>query len=50
MTAVFTEHYARQQALEERQRAADAERIANTEKVKSHVIIYAWQKVCRSFL
>ena len=50
MTAVFTEHYTRQQALEERQQAADAERIANTEKVKSHVIIYAWQKVCRSFL
>lgn len=49
MTAVFTEHYARQQALEEQQRAADAERIANIEKVKSHVIIYAWQKVCYSF-
>jgi hypothetical protein len=49
MTAVFTEHYARQQALEEQQRAADAERIANIEKVKSHVIIYAWQKVCHSF-
>jgi hypothetical protein len=49
MTAVFTEHYARQQALEEQQRAADAERIANVEKVKSHVIIYAWQKVCHSF-
>ena len=46
MTAVFTEHYARQQALEEQQRVADAERIANVEKVKSHVIIYAWQKVC----
>jgi hypothetical protein len=46
MTAVFTEHYARQQALEEQQRAADAERIANIEKLKSHVIIYAWQKVC----
>jgi hypothetical protein len=50
MTAVFTEHYARQQALEEQQRAADAERIANIEKVKSHVIIYAWQKVCLFFL
>ena len=49
MTAVFTEHYARQQALEEQRRAADAERIANIEKVKSHVIIYAWQKVCLFF-
>jgi len=49
MTAVFTEHYASQRALEEQQRAADAERIANIEKVKSHVIIYAWQEVCHSF-
>ena len=49
MTAVFTEHYACQRALEEQQRTADAERIANIEKVKSHVIIYAWQKVCHSF-
>ena len=49
MTAVFTEHYARQQTLEEQRRAADAERIANIERVKSHVIIYAWQKVCHSF-
>jgi hypothetical protein len=49
MTAVFTEHHARQQALEEQRRAADAERISNVEKVRSHVIIYAWQKVCHSF-
>ena len=49
MTAVFTEHYACQQALEEQQQVADAERIANIEKVKSHVIIYAWQKVCHSY-
>ena len=48
MTAVFTKHYACQWALEEQQQAADAEHIANIEKVKSHVIIYAWQKVCHS--
>jgi hypothetical protein len=45
MTAIFTKHYAREQAQEEQRRAADAERIANVEKAKSHVIIYAWQKV-----
>jgi GRF zinc finger len=45
MTAVFTEHYTCEQAREEQRRAADAERIANIEKAKSHVIVYAWQKV-----
>jgi hypothetical protein len=49
MTAVFTKHYAIQQTLEEQRRAADAERIANIEKAKHNVIVYAWPKVCPPF-
>lgn len=45
MTAAFTQQYADKQAMEERQRAVDAERLANIEKAKNHVIIYAWPKV-----
>ncbi|KAF8219139.1 hypothetical protein L208DRAFT_1216358, partial [Tricholoma matsutake] len=32
------------QALEERQQAVDVECLANVEKAKNHVIIYAWPK------
>lgn len=46
MTAAFTKHYAIQQTLEEQRRAVDAERIANIEKAKHNVIVYAWPKVC----
>jgi hypothetical protein len=49
MTAAFTKHYAIQQTLEEQRRAADAERIANIEKAKHNVIVYAWPKVCPPF-
>jgi hypothetical protein len=49
MTAVFTKHYGLQQTLEEQRRAADAERIANVEKAKHHVIVYAWPQVCLPF-
>ena len=41
MTATFTEQHAVHQALEEKQRAEDANRLANIEKAKTHVIIYA---------
>ncbi len=46
MTAAFTEQHAVHQALEEKRRAEDADRLANIEKAKNHVIIYAWPKVC----
>jgi hypothetical protein len=49
MTAAFTQQYADKYALEEQQRVVDAERLANIEKAKNHVIIYAWPKVS-SFL
>jgi hypothetical protein len=49
MTAVFAKHYVLQQTLEEQRRAADAERIANVEKAKHHVIVYAWPQVCLPF-
>jgi hypothetical protein len=45
LTAVFIKHYATQHALEEQRWAANAECPENIEKAKSHVIIYAWQKV-----
>jgi hypothetical protein len=45
MTAAFTKQYADKHALEEQQRALDAERLANIEKAKNHVVIYAWPKV-----
>jgi hypothetical protein len=45
MTPAFTQQHAIEQALEERRRAADEERLANLEKAKNHVIIYAWPKV-----
>ena len=45
MTAAFTKQHAIEQALEEQLRAVDAERLANLEKAKNHVIIYAWPKV-----
>jgi hypothetical protein len=48
MTAAFTQHYATEQAREERQRAENAERLANIERAKHHVIVYAWPKVCHS--
>ncbi|KAF8802113.1 hypothetical protein BYT27DRAFT_7307879 [Phlegmacium glaucopus] len=44
MMAVFTQQYADEHAQEERQRAVDAERLANIEKAKNHVIIYSWPK------
>jgi len=44
MTAAFTEQNAIHQAIEEKRRAVDAERLANIEKAKNHVIIYAWPK------
>jgi hypothetical protein len=50
MTAAFTKQHAIEQAREERLRAADAERLANLEKAKNHVIIYAWPKVCCSYI
>ena len=46
MTAVFTKHYALEQSREELRRAADIERLANIDKAKHHVVIYAWPKVC----
>ena len=46
MTAAFTEQHAVHQALEEKRRAVDAERLTNIEKAKNHIIIYAWPKVC----
>lgn len=45
MTAAFTKQHAIEQAREEKLRAVDAERLANLEKAKNHVIIYAWPKV-----
>ncbi|KAF8227788.1 hypothetical protein L208DRAFT_1294878 [Tricholoma matsutake] len=44
MTTAFTQQYADKHALEEQQRAVDVERLANIEKAKNHVIIYAWPK------
>ena len=46
MTAAFTKHYALKQGREELRRAADTERLANIDKAKHHVVIYAWPKVC----
>jgi hypothetical protein len=46
MTAAFTQQYADKYVLEEQQRTVDAERLANIEKAKNHVIIYVWPKVC----
>jgi len=46
MTAAFTQQHADHQAQEEQWQAVDAERLANFEKAKNHVIIYAWPKVC----
>ena len=45
MTAAFTQQYADKHALEEQQRVVDVEHLANIEKAKNHVIIYAWPKV-----
>lgn len=45
MTAAFTKHYALEQDREELRRAADTERLANIDKAKHHVVIYAWPKV-----
>ena len=50
MTAVFTKHYVIQQTLEEERRAADMEHIANIEKARHNVIVYAWSKVYHPFL
>jgi hypothetical protein len=46
MTAAFTKHYALEQGREELRRVADTERLANIDKAKHHVVIYAWPKVC----
>ncbi|KAF8227886.1 hypothetical protein L208DRAFT_276281 [Tricholoma matsutake] len=45
MMAVFTKHYTIQQTLEEQRQVADAEHIANIEKAKHNVIVYAWPKI-----
>jgi hypothetical protein len=45
MTTAFMKHYALEQSREELQRAADAERLANIDKARHHVVIYAWPKV-----
>lgn len=50
MTAAFTKQHAIEQAREEQLGAVDAERLTNLEKAKNHVIIYAWPKVCCSFV
>ena len=36
--------------VEEAEQAAEAEHIANIEKVRNHVIVYRWQKVCVPFI
>ena len=46
MTAAFTKHYTLEQDQEEWWQAVDAEWLANINKVKHHIIIYAWPKVC----
>ena len=46
MTAVFTQHYAREQTIQEERRMADAERMANDVRAKHGVIVYGWAKVC----
>ena len=45
----FTQQYAREQALEESKRAADAERLANIEKAKHSVMVYGWARVSSCF-
>ena len=50
MSAAFTQQYADKNALEEQRRAVDAERLANIEKAKNHIIIYAWPKVSHLLL
>lgn len=50
MTAAFTEQNAIHQAIEEKRRAVDAERLANIEKAKNHVVIYAWPTVHLIFI
>lgn len=50
MTTAFTQHYATEQAREEHQQAENAEHLANIEKAKRQVIIYAWPKVCHSIM
>jgi hypothetical protein len=42
MSAIFTEQYAREQALVERRRIADPARLVVPEQVRNHVIAYAW--------
>ena len=46
MTAAFTQQHAIEQTREEHRQVVNAERLANVEKVKNHIIIYAWPKVC----
>jgi hypothetical protein len=46
----FTQQYAREQALEESKRSADAERLANIEKAKHSVMVYGWARVSLSCL
>ena len=50
MTAAFTEQNAIHQAIEEKRRMVDAEHLANIEKAKNHVIIYAWPMVHLIFI
>lgn len=45
MTAAFTKHYALEQDREELRRAADTEQLANIDKAKHHIVIYACPKV-----
>ena len=42
MTAVFTQHYARKQTIQEERRAADAECMANDVRARHSVIVYGW--------
>ncbi|KAF8057808.1 hypothetical protein FPV67DRAFT_1401177, partial [Lyophyllum atratum] len=44
MPPVFTQQYAQEQVIEEHRRAADAERLANIQRAKDHVIGYGWAK------
>ena len=45
MTAVFTQHYAREQMIQEVRRAADAKRMANDVRARNGVIVYGWAQV-----
>ncbi|KAF8060188.1 hypothetical protein FPV67DRAFT_1674151 [Lyophyllum atratum] len=49
MPPVFTQQYAQEQVIEEHRRAADAERLANIQRAKDHVIGYGWAKSGEAF-